>query len=132
MKKLFLTGIFILGMNIMMNAQTMKFPATVMFTSECCGVPTDSSILKMIQHFKKQYHIKTISWYHIGPLGREGEYNMAFPLTELKAAQKRIFIKKMQKLTLAPSGPGHLTLSTDYILEKSTLSGRSKIEKHTL
>lgn len=60
MKKLFLTGIFILGMNIMMNAQTMKFPATVMFTSECCGVPTDSSILKMIQHFKNNITLKPL------------------------------------------------------------------------
>ena len=132
MKKIVLTTLILCLLVPLAKAQTMKFPATLMFTSECCGVPSDSSVLKMIRHFKKQYKIKTISWYHIGPLGKEGEYNMAFPLTELKAAQKRIFIKKLRKLTLFVGGPGHLTLSTDYILDKSSLSGRSKIEKQKL
>lgn len=60
----------------------------IQFHSVCCGVPSEIPVVKMIKSFKKKNHIKSITAYHIGPLGKEGEYDLAFQLTELNKSQR--------------------------------------------
>lgn len=84
------------------NAQTkdsiVRYPIVIQFQSVCCGVPSQQPLISFIKTFKRNNKIKKISAYRIGPLGKEGEYNVGFKLTELNRAQKKSFIKKIKLL----------------------------------
>ena len=76
----------------------VHYPIVIQFQSVCCGVPSEAPLISFIKTFKRNNKIKKITAYKIGPLGREGEYNVGFKLTELNRAQKRSFIKKIKLL----------------------------------
>jgi len=84
------------------NAQTkdsiVSYPIVIQFQSVCCGVPSETPLISFIKNFKRNNKIKKITAFKIGPLGREGEYNVGFKLTELNRAQKKSFIKKLKLL----------------------------------
>src|SRR6187397_215544 len=69
------------------------YPVVVEFHSFCCGVPDAGPLTSFIKSFKKQQKIKKISVDRIGPMGKEGEYYMAFPLKELNKKQISKFIE---------------------------------------
>jgi hypothetical protein len=54
--------------------------------------------MDFIAGFKKKYKIREIKVDRIGPLGREGEYDLALPLTELSKQQKKLFIQQIKKV----------------------------------
>ncbi len=97
MKKLFLSAItlFVLFAASAQTAGT-KYALVVSFHSECCGVPSAKPLELYVAKFKKQYRIKKITYDRIGPLGREGEYDMAFKLKELTKKQTAVFIKNVK------------------------------------
>ncbi len=70
-----------------------SFAVTVNFHSICCGVPSDQLLNKKISAFKIKYRIRRIEAVRIGPLGREGEYSIGFPLKEMNTVIKRLFIR---------------------------------------
>lgn len=97
---LFCISLFFIGIST--NAQTkdsiVRYPIVIQFQSVCCGVPSEAPLISFIKTFKRNNKIKKITAYKIGPLGREGEYNVGFKLTELNKAQKKSFIKKLKLL----------------------------------
>ena len=84
------------SLNLTAATDNTRYPLVIEFHSFCCGVPNDAPLLKYIAAFKKKYKIKKIAYDRIGPLGREGEYDMAFTLKELNKKQAEVFIKEVK------------------------------------
>ncbi|MFC4261291.1 hypothetical protein ACFOWM_00245 [Ferruginibacter yonginensis] len=108
------------------------YRVVVMFSSECCGVPNEQPLLKAIAQFKKQHKIKKISYDNIGPIGREGEYYMAFRLKELNKFKTAAFIKMVNKVVPTLKDKGMATVEENKEIETSTLSSRTSITKKSL
>jgi len=108
---------------------TIFYPIAVKFQSVCCGVPSDVPLKAAIQKFKKKNHIKSIAAYHIGPLGREGEYIIGFTLTCFKKKQISNFVKKMKETTLLMKDRGNAEVEINYSNSVSKLPSRVSIEK---
>ena len=104
----------------------------IQFNSECCGVPDASPLMKAIQVFKKKNKIKKITYFLISPMGKEGEYHMAFPLTELSKKQTSLFIKQMDLLAETLKDKGSAITEKNMVVDKSTLSSRTTIIKKTI
>lgn len=106
-----------------------SFKIAVQFTSIGTGVPDEAPVLKYVQNFKQRYRIGAIAYYKVGPLGREGEYDMAFKLAELKAGQQKLFITGLKKVVNSMKGRGNATLVSNYRLNKDALPSRASVEK---
>lgn len=95
----FISLIFIgISTNAQTNDSIVRYPILIQFQSVCCGVPSETPLISFIKTFKRNNNIKKLTAFKIGPLGREGEYNVGFKLTELNRAQKKSFIKKLKLL----------------------------------
>ena len=107
--------ISIVLMGFVAKAQTkdsiIQYPIVIEFHSVCCGVPSEEPLILFIKTFKRKNKIKKITAYKIGPLGREGEYNLGFKLNELNRAQKKSFIKKMKFLVLKLNDKGQAVIN---------------------
>ena len=90
------------------------YPLVVMFNSECCGVPNAKPLIKYIAAFKKRYSVKKIAACRIGPMGREGEYYLAFRLKELNKKQGLAFIKGVKAVTKQMKDKGSATVELQY------------------
>ena len=101
----------------------------VQFNSQCCGVPNASPLVECIASFKNKNKIKKIVYYLISPMGREGEYYMAFQLTELSKKQVSLFIKQIDATVLLMKDKGNATTEQNLVVNKSTLSSRTTITK---
>lgn len=113
MKLQFLISVlFISALQTVFAQDSLKktYPIVVSFQSVCCGVPSETSLQNLISTFKKKQQVKQITASHIGPMGREGEYYMAFELKELTKKQRKDFILKISKLEKAPSDKGILSI----------------------
>ena len=91
--------------NAAVAQNSTTYPVVVSFGSMCCGVPSDEPVIKLIKSFKKQYKIKQIAVDNIGPMGREGEYYLAFRLKEFSKAQKIKFIQQLKKTAATMKEP---------------------------
>ena len=114
-----------------------KLPAltyryVVKFNSECCGVPNAAPILKCIATFKMKHKIKSVYYYFISPMGREGEYFMAFNLKELTKKQSVLFIKETDITTLKMKEKGNCTTEQNFVIDKESLSPRTTILKKAI
>lgn len=67
------------------------------FYSIGTGAPGDQLLKNFITAYRKKNKIKTLSATRVGGLGREGEYAIIFPLKELSAQQKKLFINALSK-----------------------------------
>ena len=65
-------------------------------------------------------------------MGREGEYHMAFPLTEMSKKQSTLFIKQINSLAETLKDKGSLTTEQNMVVDKENLSSRTVITKKTL
>jgi len=131
---LLLTAI-IVSISLSSFAQTKgktTYRIVVSFQSECCGVPSDSTIRSFVKTFKKQYRIKKITAYHIGPMGREGEYYLAFKLNELTRKQAANFIAKLKKIKKSGSDPGMLSFREAFEITAEEIPQRATTEKISL
>ncbi len=104
----------------------------VQFNSQCCGVPDAAPLIKCIASFKKKNKIKKIIYYLISPMGREGEYYMAFPLKELSKKQVTLFINQIDATTVKMKDKGSCTTEQHMVVEKESLSSRTTIIQKTL
>ncbi len=104
----------------------------VKFNSECCGVPDAAPLFKSINSFKKKYKIKNLSYDLIAPMGKEGEYYMAFSLKELNTAQTALFIKNIEETTLKMKDKGSATTEQNMLIDPTSFSSRTTIVKKTL
>jgi hypothetical protein len=130
MKKIIvLTLLFFITMNSI--AQTNKYRVVVKFGSMCCGVPSNKPLLDYVATFKKKNKIKKLVCDSIGPMGREGEYDMAFTLKELKKTQVEIFVKEITALATTMKEKGYANVEENVEVNKSEI-GRATIQKRNL
>ena len=103
------------------------YAVVVSFNSMCCGVPSNTPVLKLIKSFKKQYKIKQVAVDSIGPMGREGEYYLAFRLKEFSKAQKIKFIQQLKKTAASMKEQGSAEIKENETINKADLSSRTTI-----
>lgn len=103
------------------------YPVVVSFGSMCCGVPSNAPVLKLIKSFKKQYKIKQVAVDSIGPMGREGEYYLAFRLKEFSKAQKIKFIQQLKKTAAGMKEQGVAEIKENETVNKADLSSRTAV-----
>lgn len=103
------------------------YPVVISFNSMCCGVPDNGPVMKLISSFKKQNRIKRITADSIGPMGKEGEYYLAFSLKELSRPQKIKFIQRLKKIVPTMKDQGSAELKENFTIDKSELSPRVTI-----
>lgn len=120
MRKFFLIIGFISFSINNIKAQTIdtavRYPILIKFESICCGVPSDKPIKLFINKFKKSNHIKKITANRIGPMGREGEYYLAFRLNKLNKKQKSNFIKGIKAAVLKLTDKGKAEYEENVVL----------------
>ena len=114
------------------ESKKIVYPLVVEFHSHCCGVPSEQPLLNYIHSFKKAQRIKKIKAWHIGPMGREGEYYLAFSLKELNKRQKKIFISNVKAVTAKMKDKGSASLSVNKEVDMEALSGRATAELQNL
>ena len=107
----------------------LQYPIVVKFNSECCGVPDGTPLRKGVLKFKKKQHLKFIESYKIGPLGREGEYMVAFTLKEMNKKQKMNFIKLIKSITLTMKDRGFAVYEENYAAKTTSMPSTISIEK---
>lgn len=103
------------------------YPVVVAFNSMCCGVPDSRPIMKLIRDFKKANNIKRITVDSIGPMGKEGEYYLAFRLKEMTGTQKLKFIKQLKKIAPTMIDKGSAEIKENLVINKQDLSSRTGI-----
>jgi len=111
------------------NKDSITYPVVLQFQSECCGVPDEAPLLQFTRTFKKENKIKKIKAFHIGPMGKEGEYYLAFTLSEMKKKQKASFIRKLKIVAARMKDKGSASVTEDMMLIKSELPSRVMFEK---
>ena len=133
MKKFILSVFSIMLVTIAAHAQkSIFYPVVVSFNSMCCGVPDNAPVMKLISSFKKQNRIKRMAVDHIGPMGKEGEYYLAFRLKELSKAQKIKFIQQLKKLAPAMVDKGSAEIKEGLVVNKADLPARTTITTRNL
>jgi hypothetical protein len=105
------------------------YPVCVKFLSVCCGVPSDYPLRQRIRAFKQKYKIKKLNAIRIGPLGREGEYDLAFELKGLSPARKKDFINRVKKAAIQMKEKGKAVVELNVKYDRSALPERLSIEK---
>ena len=104
-----------------------SYTVVVAFNSMCCGVPDSGPVMKLISSFKKQNHIKRMAVDSIGPMGREGEYYLAFRLKELSRTQKIKFVQNLKKIAPNMLDRGSAEIKENLTVNKADLSSRTSI-----
>lgn len=104
-----------------------SYPVVASFNSMCCGVPKNAPVKKMVIAFKKQHKIKRVLVDSIGPMGREGEYYLAFRLKELTRSQKLKFIRELKRIAPAMKEQGSVSVEENMLINKADLSSRATI-----
>jgi len=128
MQKLFLSILLtVLFIAAAVAQKIATYPVVVMFGSMCCGVPDNRPVMKLVSNFKRQYKIKRIAVDSIGPMGREGEYYLAFRLKEMTNAQKIKFISQLKKIAPTMTDKGSAEIKENMTINKADLSSRTGI-----
>ncbi len=128
MRKIYLALSFIIVFTAVSTAQQVNtYPVVISFNSMCCGVPDNAPVIKLINNFKKLNRVKRMAVDSIGPMGKEGEYYLAFRLKELNKAQQQKFIKQLKKLAPTMTDKGSAAVEEQMVVDKSTLSSRASI-----
>ena len=128
MHKLFFSLLAMLMLATTISAQQkVTYPVVVSFNSLCCGVPSNLPVMKLVKTFKKQYKIKQVVVDSIGPMGREGEYYLAFRLKEFSKVQKIKFIQQLKKTAATMKENGYAEIKENETIDKSSLASRAGI-----
>ena len=70
----------------------LGYPIILNFISIGTGVPDAKPVEDFVKKFKTDNGIATVEALRKRPLGKEGEYELAFPLKELNKAQRKLFV----------------------------------------
>ena len=106
-----------------------KYALVVQFHSICCGVPDDAPLQKAIRSFRKKYKTRKIHADKIGPMGKEGEYYLAFTLKELTVKQRRLFIKKVEAVVPVMKDRGQASTEKNLTIRKEDYPARVTLVK---
>jgi len=107
----------------------IQYPIVIEFHSVCCGVPSQTTLVSFIKSFKRTNKIKKIKVYKISPLGKEGEYNLAFKLSEFNRAQKKLFIKKLNQIVPTLTDKGIAVLNENVEVNLSSYPSNVSFER---
>jgi len=132
MKILSILSAAIIFFSVTANAQDTsktKYPVIVSFQSICCGVPSEKPVVDFINAFKKKHKKKLITADHIGPMGKEGEYYLAFSLRELSKKQAKLFVNGIKNINKLPDDPGILTIKESMEINTAEIPRRATIKK---
>ena len=129
MKQIIFSLLFVGLISGFTQPTSVKYPMVIKFQSICCGVPDDAPLKEMIRKFKKQYKIKTLKATHIGPMGKEGEYYLAFSLRELSKKQAKLFVNGIKNINKHPDDPGILTINESMEINTAEIPRRATIKK---
>ena len=121
--------IFFTGTANAQDTSKTKYPVVVSFQSICCGVPSEKPVVYFITAFKKKNKIKLITADQIGPMGKEGEYYLAFSLRELSKKQKKLFVTGIKNINKLPDDPGILTIKESMEINTAEIPRRATIKK---
>jgi hypothetical protein len=128
MKRLVAATLLFLALPFPALAQRLAaYPVVVSFNSMCCGVPDSKPVMDLIRSFKKQHKIKRISVDSIGPMGREGEYYLAFRLKEMSSSQRLKFIQQLKNVVPRMTDRGSAEIKERLIIDKADLGSRTGI-----
>ncbi|MBS1743860.1 MAG: hypothetical protein JST81_12570 [Bacteroidetes bacterium] len=103
---------------------TCQYAVVLKFNSIGMGVPNDSLLRNYIDAFKQKNKIKKITACRIGPMGKEGEYWLAFSLKELSKKQKSIFKTELRAVTEQMTDRGNVSYEENEQVNKNDISGR--------
>jgi hypothetical protein len=109
--------------------KSLFYPVVVQFHSVCCGVPSDKTLSQFITTFKKANGISKINAFKISPMGKEGEYYLAFTLKEMDRKQKFLFRNKLKNITDKMKDKGNASVEENMNIFKSELPGSVKFSK---
>ena len=124
MQKIFFSLLAMLVLATTINAQQKDtYPVIVSFNSMCCGVPSNAPVMKLVKAFKKQYKIKQVAVDSMGPMGREGEYYLAFRLKEFNKAQKIKFIQQLKNTAATMKEQGFAEIKENETVDKGSSRG---------
>ena len=115
-----LLGTLLSTVSFAQNSET--YAAVVSFNSICCGVPSNEPVMKLIKSFKKQYKIKQVAVDNIGPMGKEGEYYLAFRLKEFSRSQKIKFIQQLKTAAATMKDKGSAEVRENETVDKAGFS----------
>lgn len=133
MKKIITITITLLfTLSLYAQSQKTVYRYVVKFNSECCGVPDAAPLLKSIVLFKKKNTVKSFTYYRIAPMGKEGEYYMAFQLKELTEKKLVSFMKQINATAFKMKSKGNVSTEENMIIDKQSLSGRTTIVKEKI
>ena len=128
MQKIFFSLLAMLVLATTASAQQNDtYPVVVSFNSMCCGIPSNAPLMKLVKAFKKQYKIKQVAVDSIGPMGKEGEYYLAFRLKEFSKAQKIKFIQQLKNTAATMKEQGFAEIKENETIDKASLSSRAGI-----
>ena len=114
------------------NAQskdTTVYALSVAFNSIGTGVPSDQPLRDYISAFKKKNNLATFDVVRIGPLGKEGEYKLLFPLKNLTIKQKRLFLSKIPSVADKMSERGSVAVLVREKIVAADYTGRTSLTK---
>ena len=111
--------------NVKAQNGSVTYPLVASFNSIGTGVPNDAPLVEYITCFKKSNKIKTIVASRIGPLGREGEYKLAFSLKEMNKALQACFIKGVEATAKKMNDRGSALITTNEKINFANLPARS-------
>ena len=115
------------GVSASAQDSTKTYPAVIHFRSECCGVPNAQPLYDYLKKFRKTYGTGRFTVDKIGPLGREGEYNLAIRFPALKASRKKLLLNKLNQITAGLPGKGKAELVEDEALNTRSGDGRATL-----
>ena len=130
LKKMSLLAIFsFLMLNVFAQAETAKtYKVSVYFASFAEGVPSAEPLINFMEKFKKENKLTCICADRIGPLGREGEYKLAFTLDGMKKKTADKFIKQVTEVAAGMKDRGQATVNLNDKIILSELSERTTIK----
>lgn len=94
------------------------YPVCLHFQSICCGVPDEKALQDWIADFKKRKHVKQIKALRVGPMGREGEYDLYFERGKMKKCTFKKFQEELQKVALKMKEPGMVVYESNVTLRE--------------
>jgi len=109
--------------------KSLFYPTVVQFHSVCCGVPSDKPLLQFLSAFKKDNNLIKINAVKIAPMGKEGEYYLAFPLKDMNRKQRFLFRNKLSVVVSKMKDKGNATVEDNMNIFKSELPANVKFIK---
>ena len=126
MKKfsILLSGLVLIALLGFTRSQGRKYPVVVHFNSICCGVPDRKPLEDSIHMFLRKQKIKTMKAYRVGPLGKEGEYDLVFDLKDLKKSKRASFIALLERVSLTLTDRGASNAERDVLIDRQANNSR--------